>query len=87
MYGVDPPLTVAVAVPVQKKQKLLVVDKVTATVVPSEIVVEAVWKQPLSSVIVTVCVPAVSAKAVSVVSPFVHKYEYGDVPPPPTATA
>ena len=79
--GDNAPTTVAVAVPVQTKQKLFVEAIPTLIAAPFGNVVLAVCVHPLASVTVTVFSPALKPNAVAVVSPLVQRNVYGASPP------
>ena len=66
---------------------LLVIVTVQLTARFSLITTEQVMVQSFASVTVTLCVPALSAMARSVVSPLSHRYSNGDEPPIGTTEA
>ena len=83
VYGMVPPVALAVAPPSEKPLQLTLLSTTLAAdnAAGSVIVVDELSVQPFASVTVTLYVPATNPVAVAVVCPLFQLYVYGDVPP------
>ncbi len=88
MYGVEPPITVAVAFPLQFPPVSPTVETETVNAVVSVVMIkETVSVRLVESVTTTLYIPEQRESAKVPFPPFDHEYEYGAVPPVAVAVA